>query len=134
MPTELWVSVQTFHPSRCIALTFCQTIVRDLWTLWLSKLGHRLQDLAQSQQTGRESEGETSGTSENEDDTNFETDYEANPSRKRNSARNGPTLVDTIALNYLGITLLRRQVSLATILRLAKTQLLYKGLLIIIIQ
>ncbi|EXJ70960.1 uncharacterized protein A1O5_05953 [Cladophialophora psammophila CBS 110553] len=88
-------------------------IVRDLWTLWLSKLEHRLGDsLADAKD-----KADTTASSGNETDTDLAADEKDEPLRRSKSAHSYPTLVDTIALNYLGIVMLRRPIGLAKILK-----------------
>ncbi|KAK7896968.1 hypothetical protein LTR67_004856 [Exophiala xenobiotica] len=101
LPAELW------------------TIVRDLWTLWLSKLDHRLRDptkadgLAADTESEGECEDEPATTSANETDTERENFGDPDSHKKGKRTHESPQLVDTIALNYIGIILLRRPVSLA---------------------
>ncbi|KIW41491.1 uncharacterized protein PV06_07042 [Exophiala oligosperma] len=91
------------------------TVVRELWTLWLSKLDRRLQDPMRSD-TLTETEGENDPVT---DDTDTEPDNSrgATDAQKRKTKVPSPLLIDTIALNYLGIIILQRPVSLATTLR-----------------
>ncbi|KIW83155.1 hypothetical protein Z517_02399 [Fonsecaea pedrosoi CBS 271.37] len=88
-------------------------IVRDLWTLWLSKLEHRLNDgLADASENP-----DTTASSGNETDADLDTDVRPQPSKRNKSAHGNPTLVDTIALNYLGMVMLRRPIGLAEVLK-----------------
>ncbi|EHY60316.1 hypothetical protein HRR83_000075 [Exophiala dermatitidis] len=98
LPAELW------------------TIVRDLWILWLSQLGHRLHDPAGGSHppTDSASEADAITTSAHETDSGGEAARERK--RRGEAASHGPILVDTVVLNYLGILLLRRPIGLATIL------------------
>lgn len=96
-------------------LTVLQTIVRDLWTLWLSRLESRLQDAHDLPDAA--DKGDTTASSGNDTGTDVDTDRESQSPTRRNTRDKGPTLVDTISLNYLGIVLLRRPIGLATILR-----------------
>ncbi|OAP55988.1 hypothetical protein AYL99_10140 [Fonsecaea erecta] len=94
LPAELWA------------------IVRDLWTLWLSKLEHRLSDSladAGDKATATASSGD-------ETDPNLDAGEERDREGDK-SAHSYPTLVDTIALNYLGIVMLRRPIRLAKVLK-----------------
>ncbi|KAK5207081.1 hypothetical protein LTR41_007148 [Exophiala xenobiotica] len=105
LPAELW------------------TIVRDLWTLWLSKLDHRLRDPTKADGLAADTEGEGEGedepatTSANETDTERENVGDPDSHKKGKRTHESPQLVDTIALNYIGIILLRRPVSLARIFK-----------------
>ncbi|KIX04020.1 uncharacterized protein Z518_07573 [Rhinocladiella mackenziei CBS 650.93] len=94
------------------------TIVRDLWTLWLSRLEHRLQESPDPEALpDPESEEELGLDAGNETDTDLETDGESQWQKKHKSTCDSPTLVDTVALTYLGVILLRRTIGLATMLR-----------------
>lgn len=90
-------------------------MVRDLWTLWLSKLDRRLQDPTRSD-TLTETEGESDPAA---DDTDNEPGNAkgATDTQKRKARVSSPLLIDTITLNYLGIIILRRPVSLAAMLK-----------------
>lgn len=94
-----------------------QTIVRDLWILWLSQLGHRLHDPAGGSHppTDSASEADAITTSAHETDSDGEAAREGK--RRGEAASHGPILVDTVVLNYMGILLLRRPIGLATILK-----------------
>ncbi|KIW94805.1 uncharacterized protein Z519_04782 [Cladophialophora bantiana CBS 173.52] len=101
------------HRSVHFSLTITQAIVRDLWTLWLSKLEHRLGDsLADTKD-----KEDTTASSGNETDIDPDVDEKDEPLRRTKSAHSYPTLVDTIAMNYLGIVMLRRPIGLAKILK-----------------
>ncbi|EXJ90819.1 hypothetical protein A1O1_03924 [Capronia coronata CBS 617.96] len=96
------------------------TIVKDLWMLWLSRLDHRLHDPAESQgRTDPASEADPATTSANETDTDtdVEIDERRRSRKKRDPLHSGPMLIDTAALNYLGVLLLRRPIGLATMLK-----------------
>ncbi|KIW26092.1 uncharacterized protein PV07_09219 [Cladophialophora immunda] len=94
LPAELWA------------------VVRDLWALWLSKLEHRLSDsLADAMDKAN-----TTASSGNETDTDLDADVKGEPEGKKHTHLY-PMLVDTIALNYLGIVMLRRPVGLAKVLK-----------------
>ncbi|KIV83293.1 hypothetical protein PV11_05331 [Exophiala sideris] len=97
LPAELW------------------TIVRDLWTLWLSRLERRLQPSTSA--TEVDTEGDPATTSGNETTTDSESAEESKLGRKRKQTQENPSLIDTIALTYLGVLLLRRPIGLATVLR-----------------
>ncbi|KEF57854.1 uncharacterized protein A1O9_05775 [Exophiala aquamarina CBS 119918] len=94
------------------------TIVRDLWALWLSKLEHRLDRTEQGQ---HESDGDQLETSGENTDTTDAVDTDADERQAGNNsskaARKGPKLIDTAALGYLAMILLRLPIELATILR-----------------
>ncbi|KAK5043300.1 hypothetical protein LTR13_001071 [Exophiala sideris] len=99
LPAELW------------------TIVRDLWTLWLSRLEGRLQtSTSATSATEVDTEGDPAMTSGNETTTDSESAGESELGRKRKQTQENPSLIDTIALNYLGVLLLRRPIGLATVL------------------
>ncbi|KIX97599.1 uncharacterized protein Z520_06377 [Fonsecaea multimorphosa CBS 102226] len=94
LPAELWA------------------IVRDLWALWLSKLEHRLGDShAEAMQNA-----DTTASSGNDTDTDLDADVRREPEGNK-AAHSYPTLIDTIALNYLGIVMLRRPIGLAKVLK-----------------
>jgi RNA polymerase I-specific transcription initiation factor RRN7 len=85
------------------------TVVRDLWSLRLSKLLLKLEDPLDG--TGTESQGVPSGV-DNQDQSDGQTS-----SAKRKLATGSPTLLDTICLCYMAILLLRVPTSLCQILR-----------------
>ena len=60
----------------------------------------------------------TTASSGNETDTDVDTFIEKPSQKKKKVFRHYPTLIDTVALNYLGIMMLRRPLSLAQMLRL----------------
>lgn len=100
-----------------------QRIVRDLWTLWLSRLENRLHNAVDPHPpAGTDSEGEPSATQPEETNTEPGSDEgepvheESKSKSKSKSAREGPMLVDTVALIHLGILMLRRPIGLAVIL------------------
>ncbi|KIW63244.1 hypothetical protein, variant [Phialophora macrospora] len=108
LPAELW------------------SVVRDLWTLWLSRLGHRLQDhpstaVDELADTSGNEADTTASSSGNESDTDPDayTRRQLQQQQKQSSysAHNYPKLIDTIALAYIGIIMLRRPVGQATFLR-----------------
>jgi RNA polymerase I-specific transcription initiation factor RRN7 len=87
---------------------FQQTVVKDLWTLRLAKQAEKLssvepqdQGLSRNAGTSDESEKETSNV----------------PTPPGKKARDSPVLVETIALCYLGILLLRLPIGLGDIYR-----------------
>jgi hypothetical protein len=98
--------------------------VRDLWTLWLSRLGNRLQEppstAADELPDTSGHEADTTASSGTESDTDRDA-YAQKQLRKKTrskySAQNHPKLIDTIALAYMGIIMLRRPVGQATFLR-----------------
>ncbi|KAL2413105.1 hypothetical protein ABEF95_014573 [Exophiala dermatitidis] len=98
LPAELW------------------TIVRDLWVLWLSQLGHRLHDPAGGSHPPTDSASETGPITTSAHETDSDGEAAREGKRRGEQENHGPTLVDTIVLNYLGILLLRRPIGLATIL------------------
>ena len=112
--------------SRSWLTASAQTIVRDLWTLWLSRLDHRLRDptkpVGLAADTGDEDEPAT--TSAEEADTERETAGDLDNHKKGKRTHESPQLVDTIALNFIGIILLRRPVSLARIFKYVSPSLL----------
>ncbi|ERF76384.1 hypothetical protein EPUS_07092 [Endocarpon pusillum Z07020] len=85
------------------------TIIRDLWTLRLSKLLHRLES---PDRVGSESQILSSGEERDEDHT------------RRVSKRviGSPKLIETLALCYMGILLLRLPVRLQDLYRWAKEE------------
>jgi RNA polymerase I-specific transcription initiation factor RRN7 len=85
------------------------TVVRDLWSLRLSKLLHKLEDPFDG--TDTESQGVSSGV-DNQDQSDGQTN-----SGKKKLATGSPTLLDTICLCYMAILLLRAPTSLCQILR-----------------
>jgi RNA polymerase I-specific transcription initiation factor RRN7 len=103
------------HSYGCVVLHFglnwyadlLQTIVRDLWTLRLSKLAHRLES---PQRGDSESQAFSSTAEETGDDDSWK-------ASKRVNGVDSPNLVETIGLCYLGILLLRLPVSLGDIYR-----------------
>ncbi|EXJ54112.1 hypothetical protein A1O7_09449 [Cladophialophora yegresii CBS 114405] len=103
LPAELW------------------NVVRDMWTLWVSRLEHRLlQDAATAvdgltNTTGNEAD--TTASSGEESDTDPGASAQKMEKRKRESAHDYPKLIDTAALAYMGIIMLRRPVGQATFLR-----------------
>ncbi|KAI1625976.1 hypothetical protein EDD37DRAFT_324476 [Exophiala viscosa] len=100
LPAELW------------------TIVRDLWTFWLTQLEDRLQASAGAPSaTEIDTEGEPATISGNETTTDSESAGESKLGRKRKQTQGSPSLIDTIALSYMGVLLLRRPIGLATVLR-----------------
>jgi RNA polymerase I-specific transcription initiation factor RRN7 len=84
-----------------------KTIVRDLWTLRLSKLVHRLES---PQRGDSESQAFSSAAEETGND-------DGRKASNRVSGVDSPKLVETIALCYLGILLLRLPVSLGEVYR-----------------
>jgi RNA polymerase I-specific transcription initiation factor RRN7 len=93
-----------------------QPIVRNLWTLWLSKLDSRLRepDLLDKDAVEGKEKVEEPVTSEDDSD-------EGLGAGKDDQARNRipeshPKLIDTIALIYMGIVMLRRPMRQATLL------------------
>jgi len=100
-----------------------QTVVRDLWTIRLSKLIYRTED--RTQVAAGESEQSQFDTSATETglETGFETSIDdgddGKPLKTSKTARDSPTLMETVALNYLGVMLLRRPIGLATIFKYA---------------
>lgn len=99
--------------------------MRDLWSLWLTKLEPRLlNDPATPGRGVSDSEGELQDrkSGDKETDTDAEiTDRECglrDGDRMHNHAvRKGPGLIDTVVLNYLALVLLRCPVELASMLR-----------------
>lgn len=112
--------------SRSWLTASAQTIVRDLWTLWLSRLDHRLRDPTKTDGLAADTEGddEPATTSADETDTGLETAGDPDSHQKGKRTHESPQLVDTIALNYIGIILLRRPVSLARIFKYVSPSLL----------
>jgi len=90
-----------------------QTIVRDLWTLRLSR---QLPRLEESAKVTEDSEDLSPFALNSGDETDLEN---ANPHQAESSrkASDPPTLVQTIALCYMGILLLRLPMGLASIFR-----------------
>lgn len=105
LPPELWVS----RSSLLIRWTadHIQTIVRDLWTLRLSKLLHRLES---PDRVGSESQTLSSGEERDEDHTR-------KASKRAGKVMGAPKLIETIALCYVGILLLRLPVRLQELYR-----------------
>lgn len=102
LPPELWVGRSS--PLIGWAADHIQTIVRDLWTLRLSKLLHRLES---PDRVGSESQTLSSGEERDEDHT------------RRASKRviGSPKLIETLALCYMGSLLLRLPVRLQELYR-----------------
>ncbi|KAF7509431.1 hypothetical protein GJ744_007994 [Endocarpon pusillum] len=88
------------------------TIVRDLWTLRLSKLLHRLES---PDRVGSESQTLSSGEERDEDHTR-------RASGRTDKVIGSPKLIETIALCYMGILLLRLPVRLQELYRWAKEE------------
>lgn len=84
-----------------------QIIVRDLWTLRLSKLLHRLES---PDRAGSGSQAPSSVEESDEDDTQ-------NASKRAGKEVGSPKLIETIALCYMGIILLRLPVRLQELYR-----------------
>lgn len=90
-----------------------QTVVRDLWTLWLGKLEARLHDPVTSfsgpeQEANPESDSDARGTS------GEDTDNDEHPITTKHDYP-GPTLIDTVVLIYLSTLLLRQFLPLKTL-------------------
>lgn len=90
-----------------------QTVVRDLWTLWLGKLEARLHDPMTSfagpeQEANPESDSDARGTS------GEDTDNDEHPIATKHDYT-GPTLIDTVVLIYLSTLLLRQFLPLKTL-------------------
>lgn len=95
MPEELW------------------TVVKDLWSLKLARLEHRL-----------DSKG-TSSTDVKTDDTIGDASSDAGGETASSSEKTGrlqPKLWDTVALAYFGTLLLRHSISLSTLYQLIRTE------------
>ncbi|OCT54166.1 hypothetical protein CLCR_00315 [Cladophialophora carrionii] len=108
LPAELW------------------SVVRDMWTLWVSRLEHRLlQDpttAAVDELTDTTADkADTTASSGDESDidprTSVQKQLQKNEEKERDSAHDYPKLIDTIALAYMGIIMLRRPVGQAAFLR-----------------
>ncbi|KAK5045895.1 hypothetical protein LTR84_008681 [Exophiala bonariae] len=108
------------------------TVVRDLWSLWLTKLESRLQnDAPTSGPDASESEGQvkdkksggdetdTDGDGDGDRDTDAEAADRGSGHRSdgtNDAVKKGPGLIDTVVLNYLAMILLRCPIELATLL------------------
>lgn len=135
LPAELWVRGGRHQPLQAISdidgthqadENQNQTIVRDLWSLWLSRLASRLNDSSSGPGHVPEGESETErdlhATSADDTDTDtggVDTDADERPPTENNhkAVRKGPMLIDTVVLSYLTMILLRCPIELATILR-----------------
>lgn len=86
------------------------TVVRDLWTLRLSKLLHRLEGPLEGEESdnahGLSSEVDPQGESGSEKEA-----------RTKQAASALPTLIETICLCYMGMLLMRLPISLSQVLR-----------------
>jgi RNA polymerase I-specific transcription initiation factor RRN7 len=93
LPAELW------------------TVVRDLWTLRLAKQAEKLENPSTVDPEGRPMSANAGSGEETETDTQ----NESQPSGKK--ASDAPVLVETVALCYLGILLMRLPTSIGDIYR-----------------
>ena len=85
------------------------TVVRDLWTLRLAKLLHKIED------HGDGSESDTQGLPsaiDSHDESGGETETQA-----KKTASGSPTLIETICLCYMGMLLMRLPVRLSQVLQ-----------------
>lgn len=87
------------------------TVVRDLWTLRLAKQADRLEKSAGLE----EGQPSVSAPTETSDESESEANTELQISGKKGS--DAPVLVETLALCYLGILLMRLPVSIGDIYR-----------------
>lgn len=85
--------------------------MRDLWTLRVSRLAHRIE-------RPLENDPESQGfSSEAESGAESQQDVEDAARRSRRRAHDSPILLESIGLVYLGILLLRLPIGLAEIYR-----------------
>jgi RNA polymerase I-specific transcription initiation factor RRN7 len=85
------------------------TVVRDLWTLRLSKLLRRVEDHGEGSES--ETQGLPSGV-DSQDESGGETGTQA-----KTTASGSPSLIETICLCYMGMLLMRLPVRLSQMLR-----------------